>query len=234
MRILHVNKYLYRRGGAESYLFDLSDLQRQAGHEVACFGMQHPDNDVHPFARFFPRQIELEPAPPGARKKAAAVARMVWSSSSRRGLTACLDDFRPDVVHLHNIYHQLSPSILAATRAAGVPTVMTLHDYKLACPSYQLLDHGRVCDACITGGPWQAARRRCKDDSLGASAVLALESWLHRLTGAYDGVDAFICPSRFLAQAMAAAGVYPERMFVVRHFVDLAGVPSAAEPGSSF
>ena len=104
------------------------------------------------------------------RPRAVAVGRMLWSPTSRRGLARVIDDFRPDVLHLHNIYHQLSPSVLAAARAAGVPCVLTMHDYKLACPSYQLLDRGRPCQACVTGGPLQAARRRCKDGSLSRSA----------------------------------------------------------------
>ena len=111
---------------------------------------------------------------------------------------------------------------------------MTLHDYKLACPSYQMLDHGSLCDACVTGGPLQAARRRCKDGSLSASALLSIESSLHRLTRAYAPVDVFVCPSQFLAGVMRAAGVYPDRLHVVNHFVvpDAGGSLPPAEPGS--
>lgn len=221
MRILHVNKYLYRRGGAEGYLRDVAALQRQHGHDVALFGMAHPDNDPEPYARHFPPLLELDPAPPGAPAKAAAVARMLYSRSSRRGIARVLEEFRPDVVHLHNIYHQLSPSVIAAIRHAGVPQVMTLHDYKLACPTYQFLDHGQVCMACVEGGLRQAVRRRCKNGSFGDTAVLAAESWLHRVSGAYDPVAAFICPSRFMADVMSAADLYPDRTQVVNHFVDV-------------
>lgn len=225
MRVLHVNKYLYRRGGAEGYLLDVAQLQRAAGHEVALFGMTHPDNpDDLPYADTFPSLVELEPAPAAAHDKLAAAARMLWSSSSRTGLAETIRRFRPDIVHCHNIYHQLSPSILRAAQAADVPIVMTLHDYKLACPSYQMLDHGSLCDACVTGGPLQAVRRRCKDGSLGASALLSLESSLHRLTRAYSPVAAFIAPSAFLAGVMRAAGVFPDRLRVLPHFV----VPDAA------
>ena len=80
-------------------------------------------------------------------------------------MARALERFQPDVVHCHNIYHQLSPSILAPVRRAGVRCVMTLHDYKLACPSYQMLDHGRLCDACVEGSLLNAARRRCKSGS---------------------------------------------------------------------
>jgi glycosyltransferase involved in cell wall biosynthesis len=232
MRVLHVNKFLYRRGGAEGYLLDLADLQRAAGDEVAYFGMAHPENLTSlPYARYFPSRVELEPAPTGLRARVAAVGRMLWSPASRDGLARTIAEFRPDVVHLHNIYHQLSPSVLAAARAAGVPCLLTMHDYKLACPSYQLLDAGMPCTACVTGGPLQAARRRCKGGSRGASTLLAVESWLHRTLRAYDPVGVFVAPSRFLADVMRAAGVFPDRIRVVNHFVDPEVVAVKREPG---
>ncbi|MFC0534075.1 glycosyltransferase [Phytohabitans kaempferiae] len=232
MRVLHVNKFLYRRGGAEGYLFDLAALQRARGDEVAYFGMAHPDNDSpQRYGHFFPPYVQLEPPPPGLAKRAAAVGRMLYSPVSRRGLAKVIADFRPDVVHAHNVYHQLSPSVLRAAADAGVPCVLTMHDYKLACPSYQLLAGDAVCDACVTGGPWRAARTRCKDGSLGRSAVLAAETWLHRATGAYGPVRAFVSPSRFLAGVMRDAGVYPDRLRVLSHFVDGAVIAPKAGPG---
>ena len=228
MRVLHVNKFLYRRGGAEGYLLDLADLQRGSGHEVEYWGMDHPDNQRPlPLEDTFPSHIELEP-PPGGLAAIGAGARMVWSRQSRRGLARALTRFAPDVVHCHNIYHQLSPSILAATRAAGVPVVMTLHDYKLACPSYQMLDDGRPCDACVGHSTLPAVRRRCKSGSLSASGLLAVESGIHRLIGAYDGVDAFVSPSRFLAGVMERAGIDRSRLHVVPHFIRAEATVQAA------
>lgn len=232
MRVLHVNKFLYRRGGAEGYLLDLAELQRGRGDTVAYFGMAHPDNlPGLPYTSSFPAYREFEPVPAGGRARTATAARMLWSTSARSGMADVLKAFRPDIVHLHNIYHQLSPSILAAAARAGVPCVMTLHDYKLACPSYQMLDHGAVCDACVDGGLRQAALRRCKDDSLAASALLSVESSLHRAIRAYSPVQSFISPSRFLAGVMQRAKVFPERMHVVRHFVDVAGTTAKVTAG---
>lgn len=235
MRVLHVNKFLYRKGGAEGYMLDLAELQRDQGHEVAYFGMDHPDNEgPQPYQRYFPSHVELEPPPPGRRERVEVSGRMIWSTSSRRGIEHVLREFQPDLVHCHNIYHQLSPSILEPMRRAGVPCVMTLHDYKLACPSYQLLDHGELCQACVTTSPMTAAKRRCKDGSLGASALLAIESTLHRAIRAYSPVDVFVSPSRFLADVMTRAGVFPERMRVVNHFVDVDSTPVKEQPGGPF
>ncbi|QKE85801.1 glycosyltransferase [Arthrobacter sp. NEB 688] len=235
MRILHVNKFLYRRGGAEGYMLDVGALQRDAGHEVEVWGMTHPDNlPGLPLADTFAPHVELEPAPGGLAGLAAS-ARMVWSPASGRGLARALDRFRPDLVHFHNVYHQLSPSVLRPVRSRGIPSVMTLHDYKLACPSYQLLSHGEICERCVGGSTLNAVRERCKSGSLGASAVLAVESGLHRRLHAYDGVDRFVSPSHFLRTMMLRAGMAPERIVTLANVVsldDVAPVPPApAAPG---
>jgi glycosyltransferase involved in cell wall biosynthesis len=231
VRILHVNKFLYRRGGAEAYMEDVAGLQAEAGHEVEFFAMAHPLNRPSRFEAWFPSHVELEPPPPSPLGKARAAGRVLWSTSAGRGMARVVEEFAPDVVHLHNVYHQLSPSILRPLRRRGIPAVMTLHDYKLACPTYQFLDHGRPCDACLGGRYAEAIRRRCKGDSFSASALAAFELWVHTTTRAYDPVGCFICPSRFLTQKMAAAGVFPDRLRCVPHFVDVAGMPAKATPG---
>ncbi|MEZ0074725.1 glycosyltransferase family 4 protein [Planotetraspora sp. GP83] len=231
MRVLHVNKFLYRRGGAEAYMLDLADLQVERGSEVAFFAMAHPDNIPSRYEEHFPRNLELNPPPRGPIARAKSVGRMLWSTSARRGIARVIEDFKPDVAHLHNIYHQLSPSVLSALSNAGVPVVMTLHDCKLVCPSYSFLDHGNVCTACVGGSLREAVRRRCKDDSLGASAVLATETWLHRRFRAYDAVNVFISPSRFLAGQLTRADVYPDRLRILDNFTDPTSVPPKSEPG---
>jgi glycosyltransferase involved in cell wall biosynthesis len=182
--------------------------------------MAHPENRAATFSDRFPDHIELEPMPRGVVGKLKGAGRVLWSTSARRGITEVVEEFSPDVVHLHNVYHQLSPSILRPLGRMGVPAVMTLHDYKLACPTYQLLDHGRPCEACLGGHFQEAIKRRCKGGSLSASTMVAFESWFHSTTKAYGPVRRFICPSRFLAGKMAEADVFPDRLRCVPHFVD--------------
>jgi glycosyltransferase involved in cell wall biosynthesis len=231
VRILHVNKFLYRRGGAEAYLLDLAELQRAAGHEVEFFAMRHPDNLPATFADTFPSYVEFETAPPTVGGKVRAAGRLLWSTSAARGMTDVLTAFRPDVVHLHNIYHQLSPSILRSTRRAGAAVVMTLHDYKLACPTYRLLDQHGICEACIPHRFWNPTLRRCNRGSLTASTLSGAEMTLHTAFGAYDPVHRFACPSRFLEGKMRAARVYPGRLRWVPNFVDATAIEPKTSPG---
>ena len=234
MRVLHVNKFLYRRGGAESYMFDLADLQKSAGDEVAFFGMDHPDNDPMPYKSHFPSYVEFRPASMSIGLAIKATARMLYSRSAEVGIEAVITDFRPDVVHLHNIYHQLSPSVLRPLARAGIPALMTLHDYKLACPTYQFVDHGKVCEACLGGHFYHAATHRCKDGSLSASVLASVESYAHGITRAYAPVKLFITPSRFLAGKMTEAGVFPERMRLLNHFIDAVPIGLAEGDASGF
>ena len=220
MRILHVNKFLYRRGGAEGYMFDVAALQRDAGHEVEHFAMSHPENVPSRFSAHFPSQVDFEPAPTTVAGKIRGTGRLMWSTSARSGMETILDEFQPDLVHLHNIYHQLSPSILQPLKKRSIPTVLTMHDYKLACPTYQFLAHGEICEACLGGHFHQATLRRCNNGSLAASLVNTIEMTIHSRLNAYGPVDLFSCPSNFLAGKMAEAGVFPEKLRVVSNFVD--------------
>jgi glycosyltransferase involved in cell wall biosynthesis len=234
MKILHVNKFLYRAGGAEGYMFDVAELQRAAGrHEVTFFGMQDERNESLPYAESFAPHATLDPMPAGIGVRLKTARRMYWNRPAARGIASVLDEFRPDVVHLHNVYHQLSPSILRPIADRNVPTVMTLHDYKLVCPTYLMLDKGQLCDACVGGHFSQAVRRRCKDGSLTQSLLLASELALHHRLGAYGPIRIFVCPSRFMLETMRRGGVYPDRLRHLPHFARVGPRPSestAREP----
>ena len=149
----------------------------------------------------------------------------IYSFDARRRLRRLLRVARPDVAHLHNVYHQLSLSIVDELRSARVPIVMTLHDYKAACPSYQLLTHDGLCQRCVGGGYWNAVRHRCIKGSIAGSAVAAAEAYLNRLRGQYRKVDLFLAPSAFLRDIMVRAGLPSGRVEVLRNAVPIEPAP---------
>ncbi len=212
-------------------MLDLAAMQEAAGHVSAVFGMQHPLNPPSTYQAAFPPYLELNPPPPGLGARFKATGRILWSRTAAAGMAQVLADFRPDVVHLHNIYEHLSPSVLGPAARSGVPMVMTLHDYKLACPTYQFLASGSICEACIGGGFHHAVLRRCKNGSAVHSTVAAVETASHRWIGAYRRVDRFICPSRFMAAKMREAGVFPDRLRVVPHFAEVSAVTAKTRAG---
>lgn len=232
MKILHVNKFLRVVGGSETYMLSVAELQRQAGHETEFFGMEHPDNEEIVGASIgselhLASAIALDDTKQSIGTKLSAAAAMLWNRDAEQAMADTLDSFKPDIVHMHNIYHQLSPSILRPIKQRHIPTVMTVHDYKLACPSYKLLDNGNLCERCIGEGFRATVQTRCQDGSLAQSALLAIESSLHRKFKAYDPVTLFLCPSEFLLGRLDAAGVFPERL---RHLPNFVAPAPAAHP----
>ncbi|MFN0091975.1 MAG: glycosyltransferase [Acidimicrobiales bacterium] len=235
MRILQVDKFLRRVGGAACYMLDVSELLRRRGHTVEHFAMAHPANQPAAYEAYFPPQVVLDE--PGGRlaERLHTAASMIHSGAARRGMSQVLDAFAPDVVHLHNIYHQLSPSILGPIAARRIPIVMTVHDFKLVCPSYRLLDGRGPCEACVSPGAFAfrpAAARRCKDGSLAASGLLALEASVHRWVGAYDPIELFLAPSEFLAERLRRGGIASQRVRRLANFVELDRAPVRQGPGA--
>ena len=135
MKILQINKFLYPRGGAETYLFGLSELLKKNGHEVIYFSQKNPKNISTDNKKFFVSDLELGKFSFGMLFK---VGRIFWSFEAERKIAKLIKKEKPDIVHIHNIYHQISPSILRAIKKAGIPIVMTVHDFKLIDPNYTL------------------------------------------------------------------------------------------------
>lgn len=207
MRVLLINKFHYLKGGAERAYFDTAHILAENGHQVAFFSMAHPENIATPWSQFFVSQVDYHDATAGPWAKLRVALRILWNHEAAKKLEALIREFHPEVAHLHNTYHQLSPSILWTLRKHGVRVVMTLHDYKLISPNYSLLVRGRIWD--FTSG-WRAIFDRAVQDSTLKSLVCAVEQWLHRFIGSFGKVDAYLAPSRFLIEKFQAAGFpYP-------------------------
>ena len=211
MRIVVANKFWYRRAGAERVMLDEVAWLEAAGHTVAHFSTTHPDNEPSAWSDYFVPYLEI--GPDGGLSlagKAVAAGRMFHSPEARRRFDRLLADFRPDVVHIHGIHRQISPSILAAARDRGVPVVQTLHDLNHICPEDLLLRGGvEPCEPRLCGELWYGAcvTHRCVRHSAGASALAAAEVTWQRLRRVYErGIARFISPSRFHAQQMARGG----------------------------
>lgn len=231
LRVLQVDKYLRRYGGAAAYMLDLGELLARRGHRVEYFSVHHTENIAATYQDLFPKVPSYDPPPKELRARLRAGANMFWSREAGQAMEAVLNEFQPDIVHLHNIYHQLSPSVLRPIGSRGIPMVMTLHDFKLICPTYRLHDGRSSCEACIGGGFHNAVLRRCKSGSIVNSALLAAETAVHRHSGAYDSVDRVVCPSRFLLEKLLEAGFHPDRLEHLPNFTNLEPIIESPQPG---
>ncbi len=233
MRILVANKFYWPKGGSERVLFDLSSEWERVGHEVAPFSMASARNVDTPWSRHFVSEIRYEDL--RGLSRLGAAARSIWSREAHRKLKAMIREFRPDVAHLHNIHHQLSPSIVDALREENVPAVHTLHDYQLVCPNYLLYTEGAPCRRCLPGRFHPAVAHRCVRDSLAASALAAFEMTWHRLRGTLErGVARFVSPSRFLARQLEEAGYDAGAIRVVPNGIRPDDFTPSSAPGEGF
>jgi glycosyltransferase involved in cell wall biosynthesis len=229
-RVLVVNKYHYPRGGAEHYALDLARLLHDHGVETVQLAMQDARNLPSATERFFPPHVDFED--PHGWERARVAGRMLYSGAARRGTTRLLDEVDVDLAHVHNVYHQLSPSVFGPLRRRRIPVVMTVHDFKLVCPVYNLISNGEICDRCVEGGLRHVVRRRCNRGSLLGSALVGAETWTHRRLALYErGVDVFIAPSPFTRDTLVRGGYPASRIRVVPNFVDTEAWAPVGERG---
>jgi glycosyltransferase involved in cell wall biosynthesis len=147
-------------------------------------------------------------------------------------MAATARQFRPDVAHVHNTWFALSPAVFHALHDTGVPTVMTLHNYRLICANAALFRDGMACTDCLGRGPWQAVAHRCYRGSLLASALAATTISLARHRRSFDTVDRFLVHSRFVRDLFVRAGFPPERLTIKANVVADPG-PRSAPPSAS-
>lgn len=218
LKVLLVNKYFFPLAGAETAYLHTRELLKARGHRVLDFTTKDPRNLPSDQAEYFAPQRSYSGDGSGLRR-ARDAATAVYSWSARHALARLLDAERPDVAHLHNIYHQLTLSVVDELHARGIPIVQTLHDYKIACPSYTLFTEGEPCHRCVGSSVVHAVAHRCIKGSVPASALAALEAGLARQRGTYDRVGYYLAPSRFAGSMAVASGVPPGRVRFLPYFL---------------
>lgn len=235
MRILLVNKFHYRKGGAETYYLTVGSELERMGHEVAYFSMKHPDNLPCEWDKYFVTQREYNNVK-NPLKAARDGMALIYSPEAKRNFQALCEKFRPDVVHLNNVHRQITLSILDAPylKESKVPVFYTAHDYVTVCPGYLMLDgDGRVCDACLEDGRYRhCIERRCVKGSRAKSALAAMEASFNRAHKSNQRIDKAIAPSRFMRSKLIEGGWPEDKVIFLQNFADDAILKRASNVGT--
>jgi glycosyltransferase involved in cell wall biosynthesis len=219
MRILFCNKYNYPFSGTEVYLFELMDLLRSRGHEVALFSMQDSRGERTPYDEFLVPHVDFKEEHHGVVARARLAAHAIYSTEARKRLRQMIAAFRPDITHVRNIYHHLSPSILWELKAQQIPVLYHLNDFKVLCPTYNLVANGVACERPCTGQFWKVLTERCYSGSAAASLVLIGEAYTHQWAGTYRKcVNHFLVPSQFAKELLVSNGFDAGKITVLPHF----------------
>lgn len=220
MRILLVNKYFYRKGGAETYFFALAEGLRALGHDVAFFSMQHSNNEPSYWSKYFVSEKDYV-GDISAFKKVQEASTLIYSFEAKRKFEALLEEFKPDVIHMNNVHRQLTLSILDAPylKKHHVPVVYTAHDYILLCPAYTMVNgRGEVCDACLDRRFMHATKNVCVKGSRAKSLLASAEAEFLKYHHSYDKIDAIIAPSEFMKSKLDE-GRYAGRTIAMQNFL---------------
>jgi len=218
MRILQVNKYLYPKGGSETYMFQLADLLKSKGHDVEYWGMRNDLNIVNDVGDSFASEVDYSQLL--GMKKIFQMINVIYSKANRRKISVVLDRFKPDIVHIHNYNFQLTPSILPEIKKRNIKIIHTMHDSQIACPFHRLYNYEKesVCTKCITGKFYQSVLTRCFRGSFMESFVGAIESYFYHINNYYNKyIDEFISPSEFLASILKSS--IDQKIRVIPNFI---------------
>lgn len=216
MKIIQANKFYFMQGGAERYLLDVSAWLESQGHEVIPFAMDHPDNLETPYQKYFPSFVQTGRVTANW-QGVRTLSRMAYSLEARRKLATLIAQTKPDLAHIHNIYTQLSPSILDTLRDQHIPVVMTVHDHHLISPQYNIWAYGCGKDYRDVGLIRGTFSRFHKNSMLASFAQTAVYKF-HRWLKIYErGVDLFICPSQYMKRQLVRGG-FPAEKIRVNHF----------------
>lgn len=200
MKILMVNKYLYRRGGAETYVIELGKALEELGHEVQYFGMADERNVLSNDAGVYTEKIDFHTS---SAKYLTYPFTIIYSFEAARKIGTVLDSFKPDIVHLNNFNFQLTPSIIYEIKKRGIPIVYTAHDVQLVCPNHKLKNGNTegLCRECEKGF-YRCVKNKCIHNSVPRSVIGAAEAWIYRRRHTYRLIDKVICPSKFMEKEL--------------------------------
>lgn len=228
MRILYCNKYNFEFSGTEVYLLDLMRLVRQQGNETALFSMADSRGERSAYDKYAVPPIDFKrPGNPLQRLRMAAHA--IYNRGARQRIRSLIRDFQPQVAHVRNIYHHLSPSILWELRQQGVPIIYHVNDFKMLCPNYNLVSRGEPCERCVKGSFRHVVFEGCYAGGRASAAVLAAEAYVHKWLKTYSTcVDLLLAPTSFVRDKMVENGWNSRAIEVLPHFQRIPKEPPPA------
>ena len=197
MRVLQLhNRAVRRGGGAEDVIESDASLLHSKGFEV--------------------EQLLIENAELSELSRARAGMKAIWNLTATRLLEARIDEFRPDIVHVHTPFPLMSPAVFRVASRKFVPTVATVHSYRYSCIKAVLYRDGRVCEVCVGKTlKLSGVRHRCYHDSILGSSAMTFSLTVHRGIGTFrNHVDVWLPISEFMRGKLVDEGLPPERMVV--------------------
>lgn len=199
MKVLQINNYYYLKGGAERVFFETSKLLEEKGHKVIHFSVNDVQASKSIYKRYFIKPYYFDN---NFLEKIKSAFRFVYSKEARANLESLINKERPDVAHLHIFYGRLTSSILPIIKKYKIPSVMTVHEFRLLCPVSTFLNNaGEICEKCANGNYFHCILNKCNKGHLSYSFVSSLECYMRDFLFNYvEHIDKFIMVSKFILE----------------------------------
>lgn len=218
MKVLLINNHHKIIGGAEKYYFDLGKLLEQHGHEVAYFSTIDKDNVKTKWSRYFIKKLNFKTK--SLANSLDKFPKIFYSVEAKCNIAKLLDDFRPDIVHLQNIYYYITPSIIKEIKRRGIPIVQTVHDYQLISPSVIMYHNGSICEICKKNKYYKAIFHKCVKNSYMATLMAVVTLYFQNFRKSYvKRIDTFISPSMFTKKKLEEYGIPKNKIVHINNFV---------------
>ena len=206
MRILVAHNAYHYRGGEDTLVDAELAMLRSHGHQVSLYRRDNGE-----LARIRPARAAID---------------TIWSMRTVEELRTVAARFAPELIHAHNTFPLISPSLYGIAESLRIPVVQTLHNFRLLCPQAMLVRRGQVCTDCIGRWPWRAVLHRCYRGSFAQTAVTASMLALHRMRGSWrHDVSRYIVLNRTCRDLFIAGGLPPEKLCIKPNFVEPSGTP---------
>jgi glycosyltransferase involved in cell wall biosynthesis len=210
LKILVVHNRYLQPGGEDRVFEQERALLEDAGHQAISYERSNE---------------EIESA-----GKLSLIRNTIWASGTKRDFADFLRREKPDIVHVHNTFFVISPSIYSACREADVPVVQTLHNFRLLCPAAEFARGGKICEECVEHGVWRGVRYGCYHGSRATTAAMAMTLSVHRALGTWrEGIGRYIATSEFSRAKFIAGGLPAGRISVKPNFVSPDPGPGGSE-----
>jgi glycosyltransferase involved in cell wall biosynthesis len=220
MRVVLLNNFYYLRGGSEKVFLDELEMLNALGHDAIPFSRRHEKNVYSEYSNFFPMPMEYD-GNVSLWKKFFAGLKLIYSYECSERFYRLIDSFNPNIIHAHNIYGRLTSSVIDTAKKRTIQVVMTLHDYKLICPSYLMLLNGRPCERCKGGNYYNCLFTRCHRRHFFPSMIYTAESYFNAWFKKYNWIKYFICPSNFSREKHLETGISEERLIYMPNFIKI-------------
>lgn len=224
MKILLVNKFLYPKGGAETYVIKLGKYLEEQGNEVQYFGCFDEKNTLKNKENLYVEQYDLSK---NNLKSMINAIKLIYSVEAKNKMFKLLKKFNPDLIILNNIEYHLTPSIILAVGKykkninKDAKLFYVAHDYQLICPSHGLFDTElNICEKCLSGNYWNCYKTKCLKNSKAKSLIGTVDSFFWRKKNVYKYVDKIICPSFFLKTKLDTQEEFKNKTVAVHNFID--------------